>query len=114
MQHWSKKTGGAPKEHSAKFPGAKSNCSSCDAASTAHTIFYFQFHSINLTNLTRTTSLAKVKCNSATQQEDWAANDFTPSGRNADPTDVHGKATISFHGARTPPVLVHTRKTNKN
>lgn len=104
-------TGGAPKEHSVRFLRIKSNCSSSEVAGTAHTIFSFQFNSVKPISLTRAVSLAKIKCNSATQQKvGLVANGFSPIGRNPEPIDVHGKTPISFSGARISPACVHRRK----
>lgn len=96
------------------FLGAKSNCSSSKVAGTVHTVFYFHFNSMNPISLTRTMNLAKVKCNSATQQKVClVANGFSLLWKNPDPTDVHDKMATSFSGARISPACVHWRKREK-
>jgi len=84
------------------------------AAGTVHTIFYFHFNSMNPISLTKTSSLAKIKCNPATQEKVCLLeNGFSPLWKNPDPTDVHGTRPISLRGARILHPCVHRRKTKK-
>lgn len=77
-------------------------------------MFYFHFNSMKLISLTRTMSLAKNKCNSATQQKVClVVNGFFSLWKNPDPTDAHGKMPISFSRARISPACIHRRKTEK-